>query len=673
MPRFLYATGLLLLVPLVHGACRDVDVLLAAVGGDCVLSSDCEGELVCAFRHCHEACVTSADCAGDERCVSADTVKVCRLALEASCTLHSDCPEPLVCGLDGTCRNACQTDADCLVDERCAAEHVCAWPSEPGAGVGAGALGSACVSNSGCAAPAICLSGRCAHECDDDPDCPTHRCVEHRCAAQGPLGVSCVPGAQESCACPDNVSQGVWLCDATGDHFGPECLGCPGAPPTTDCPPMPPVPDAAVLCTGALPANVLLEEVQVTSTGGLVATGSLQQPTDFGGGFVLTPLGLSDGFVAFYDGSSCAVQNVVQLGAAGENVSVQSGRLEPTNQDLWLTGAYTGTPDLGTGPLPGPKGVFLARVDLSGTVLDVVGFPTTGLNGVGNLVVAVSAQSATVAGTYEGTLDVMGQVLTKTSNVMNEMFLARVDPGLQLVSAIPLPASGATGTPVTIDVELAPDGSAVLTGIFSGATDFGGTILSANTPSWDMFVASYDATGALSWVTPFDGPGGAAVSATWLGIPSSGEVVTWGSATANQDFGLGPLAMGGFLVTQAGADGSVLSSVNEPARPIAYNAVDTTVSQSTIATGGTTTVGGCTVTLPQSGVIIGAGPFGAPPTRVRAYSHPNMGGVVSALYGAVGAAGDSALVYVAIPSTTIDFGSGPTTGSLFLVHMAAPP
>lgn len=675
MSRYLCAPSLLFAAMLLVMSCGDTDVLLAALGGECVLDSDCDGELVCAFRRCHQACATSADCASEERCVSAETLKVCRLEVEATCSRNSDCPAPLVCGADGSCRNACQTDVDCLSDERCGAEHVCLWPSEPGAASGLGEVGSACLRTSECAPPALCISDRCALECDADADCASLRCVDHRCAERRSLGVSCVPGAQQACTCPDMSNEGVWLCDATGELFGPDCLGCPGVPPTTDCPPMPPIPDSALLCTTALPfsAGALFGGVQVTSSGAVVVSGNLQQVTDFGGGFVLTPVGMNDSYVAFYDGSTCAVQNVVQLSSAGQYVTVWAAQLEPTSQELWLAGTYTGTPDLGTGTLPGPKGVFLARLDLTGAVISVTGWPTVGVNNVSNVKLALSSQGAVVAGTYEGTLDVMGQLLTKTSNVANEMFLVRVDASSQLVSALALPAANANGTPITTGVALAPDDSVVLTGIFSGDTDFGGTILSASTPSWDMFVAAYDPTGALLWVTPFDGPGGASVSAQWLGVTSAAEIMTWGFGVVDQDFGVGPLAMGGFSLTQSIADGSVVSSVNDPARPLAYNAADLAVSQASLAMGGTSMVGDCTVTLPQSGVIVSQGPLGAPPTRVRAYSHPNMAGYVAAQYVGVGPLGDAALIYFASPSATIDFGSGPATGSVFLVHMAAPP
>ncbi|MEM1035068.1 MAG: hypothetical protein AAGN82_32310, partial [Myxococcota bacterium] len=84
-----YALAGIALVALASGggiACNArEEALLAAIEGDCLLDSDCEGALVCRFRRCHERCETRRDCPfrddGDRQdCVVVDKpVRICQL------------------------------------------------------------------------------------------------------------------------------------------------------------------------------------------------------------------------------------------------------------------------------------------------------------------------------------------------------------------------------------------------------------------------------------------------------------------------------------------------------------------------------------------------------------------------------------------------------------------
>lgn len=75
------------------------------INSDCSQSPD---SLICAFQKCHLQCNTSADCDSGLRCVLGTKPEhVCLLPEEQDCKLSSDCPEPLVCGQDGECRDQC--------------------------------------------------------------------------------------------------------------------------------------------------------------------------------------------------------------------------------------------------------------------------------------------------------------------------------------------------------------------------------------------------------------------------------------------------------------------------------------------------------------------------------------------------------------------------------------
>lgn len=102
----------------------------------CTHSSDCKAGLVCAYGVCSTTCTTLASCGTSASCVDDGDAAVCVNA--APCNTQADCPTPLACTSDYSCRNLCNTNADCAVlglsGEVCATDpkgaHVCAGPSQ---------------------------------------------------------------------------------------------------------------------------------------------------------------------------------------------------------------------------------------------------------------------------------------------------------------------------------------------------------------------------------------------------------------------------------------------------------------------------------------------------------------------------------------------------------------
>ena len=130
---------------LASGCCADKEPKKGLSDG-CIVNSDCAGELVCIFGRCHSECTDSSDCPDGAGCVKVDDeVSVCQLPDEVECENDRDCPEPLLCGPDGECRNDCQEDSDCSDGQVCSRQQVCAEPGELdgfGDGSTAGAGGS---------------------------------------------------------------------------------------------------------------------------------------------------------------------------------------------------------------------------------------------------------------------------------------------------------------------------------------------------------------------------------------------------------------------------------------------------------------------------------------------------------------------------------------------------
>src|SRR6185436_16091028 len=166
----------------------------ARVKEGCVINSDCSNDLKCAWQRCHVECETSKDCNPNLRCVTGNRPSnVCQLEDETTCDYNSQCPEGLVCAVDGECRDQCVGDRDCVKGQVCTV-GVCADPAELANGGlrakdGGPTSGQPCRYNSECPEPYVCRSGFCGFECVADRDCASGlACVGNRCTSGGGAG-----------------------------------------------------------------------------------------------------------------------------------------------------------------------------------------------------------------------------------------------------------------------------------------------------------------------------------------------------------------------------------------------------------------------------------------------------------------------------------------------------
>ena len=235
---------------------EDLAKQIAALGEGCLLNSDCSDGLVCVFRRCHEQCNDSADCPlGPDGvqlgCRLGDPpAHVCQLPEDASCSYNSQCPGAQVCGPDGSCRDQCEGDRDCLEEQMCV-QGVCAEvdevdpvtqsllqqpePSEQ--------TGVSCEYDHQCEGLSpegqpelVCRNGACGYDCFTDVDCePNEVCVPQDVLdddSQDPSTpgacflandgnvVYCIPGHQVACDCLGGT-QGVQQCAADGSGYTP--------------------------------------------------------------------------------------------------------------------------------------------------------------------------------------------------------------------------------------------------------------------------------------------------------------------------------------------------------------------------------------------------------------------------------------------------------------------
>jgi hypothetical protein len=163
----------------------------ASLAEGCVINSDCNAPLVCAFKQCHDICASSRDCPNSELCVASDKpFHVCQLPNEVACTTNAECPGTQICGVDERCRDACLVDRDCLPNQNCVigtcadvgSPPIAAATPEGGATDATAPTGQPCQYNHDCTAPLVCVQGRCELECLVDIDCPHgDKCVGNQC------------------------------------------------------------------------------------------------------------------------------------------------------------------------------------------------------------------------------------------------------------------------------------------------------------------------------------------------------------------------------------------------------------------------------------------------------------------------------------------------------------
>jgi hypothetical protein len=204
---------------------------------------------------------------------------------------------------------------------------------------------------------------------------------------------------------------------------------------------------------------------------------------------------------------------------------------------------------------------FLAWVrDIGGTNED--GMPAGGL--------AVDSQDgAVLLGHFAGSADFdPGPGTAARSSVSaSDLFLARYNSNGNFSSVLTV---GGTGSLAGVRTLTDADGSALVTGSFSGAIDFdpGAGILSLSSlgqaGATDAFTARYSVSGALQWVTRFGevtSVGDRSNSGASLALDGSGNVIVGGRFFGSPDYDPSGSAL--VLVSVGEADGFVVKLTSD--------------------------------------------------------------------------------------------------------------
>jgi hypothetical protein len=573
--------------------------------GACV---ECVTNAQCATNYCDSFTCVAASC-GDGVKNGSETDVDCGGACAACgpgavCLLAADCASHVCTGLvcqapacgDGV-KNGTESDVDCggaCAD--CPPGSACAGPNDCSSQVCSGGtcLAPSCfdgVKNGqeiaiDCGGPVAGCVG-----CGDGTPCgAAAECAGAVCAS----GLCCTPDAM-AVTCAGKCGNVVNDCGqqvACGGCVSPQTCGGGGTPNVCGC--AAGCPNwAKIKGDGADQSG---QGVAVDGAGNVYVTGSFQGTIDLGGG-PLTSAGGDDVFIAKLDSSGDHVWSKRFGNGASQNAA---GVAVDSSGNVLLVGSFYGTIDFGGGSLTtaGGTDVYVAKLDsagnhvwskrfgdastqtcagvavdgsgfvaIAGSFAGVMDFSGTTLTSVGandayvarfgsngslswakrfgdaqdqqaRAVATDSAGNVFVAGSFLGTVDFGGGVLTSAGN--EDAFAAKLSAGGVYQWA---KRFGDNSPQIATGIAVDPAGGVALAGYFGGSIDLGGGAL-ASAGAIDVFVAKLSsATGAYSWAKRF---GDASAQEPFdVAADASGNVLVTGKLAGAADFGGGSLSSAG--------------------------------------------------------------------------------------------------------------------------------
>ena len=361
--------------------------------------------------------------------------------------------------------------------------------------------------------------------------------------------------------------------------------------------------------------------ISTLSDGSAIVTGEFSGTAIFGS-TTLTSAGSNDVFVAKIDASGAYVW-ATQAGGTSSDIGYAVSTL--SDGSAIVTGYFDGTATFGSTTLTsaGSTDVFVAKIDASGTYLWAT--QAGGTSGdYGYAISTLSDGSSIVTGRFSGTATFGSTTLTSAGSY--DVFVAKIDASGTYVWAT---KAGSTSFNTGYAISTLSDGSAIVTGEFSGTATFGSTTLTS-AGSIDAFVAKIDASGTYVWATQAggaSGDGGYAVSTL-----SDGSAIVTGGFQGTATFGSTTLTSAGnsdVFVAKIDASGAYLWATKAGGTSVDLGSGVSTLSDgSAIVTGyfqGTATFGSTTLTSAGSNDVFVA--------KIQALSAPGAPTSASATAG----------------------------------------
>lgn len=119
-----------------------------------------------------------------------------------------------------------------------------------------------------------------------------------------------------------------------------------------------------------------------------------------------------------------------------------------------------------------------------------------------------------------------------TSSGQSDIFIVKTNASGTVQWAI---SAGGTGSDRGVSIKADNAGNVYVTGFYSGTANFGGTSITSNSTSQDVFVAKYDSNGQIIWVK--SGGGSSGDQGNGITVDDNGNVIVTGQFSGVANFG----------------------------------------------------------------------------------------------------------------------------------------
>jgi len=289
--------------------------------------------------------------------------------------------------------------------------------------------------------------------------------------------------------------------------------------------------------------------IAVDLDGGVFITGEFYGMASFDGVWLTNTVN-SDLFIAKYDPEGSLVW---ARSFAGSNAERGAGITIDAARNVWLTGNFSDTLDLGITTLFSISGLdtlFLARLDTNGNALWAS--KANSFRSSGDALVMAPGGDVLIAGTFAGHMTWGGLTVTNASGSQRDAFIARCDSTGKVLW---IKQAGGSANDAATALGTDPEGNVYVTGNYGkdsgGSATFDGVVLTTIGGAGDMFIAKYDPAGKLAWVRSAGGT--ATDSSSALAVDAGGNAYIGGSFLNTAYFGATN------LVSSGGADAFVVA------------------------------------------------------------------------------------------------------------------
>lgn len=254
--------------------------------------------------------------------------------------------------------------------------------------------------------------------------------------------------------------------------------------------------------------------LQINSNGDLFVTGVFEGTVDFDGGpgtTTVTSAGSQDIFIAKYSNSGSCIWAKAM---GGINADYGSALQIDASDNVYCTGYFQGEADFNPGPATNTLNAFsllyayVAKYDNNGNYVWAFAIDGGG-NSLGKSIQLDASGNVYVAGDFLGGPDFNPSVSSNTilSNGIYDVFFAKYDNSGNYIMA---KGFGGATEDLVHSMKLDATGKIYLTGEFKGNVDFNpgaGTNTINALGGLDIFIASFDNSGAYLWANGIGGMG----------------------------------------------------------------------------------------------------------------------------------------------------------------------